>query len=192
MSDATYALLSSLFAVVGETMAQWDGLVIDGGTQSGVMQLMGEALAHADQPTPHIGVVPIHAEAGPHGAQAEDILEPHHSNFVLVDSDKWGGEVEMMYRLADYLSANIPSIAILINGGDVSLLEVEKNIQQGREIIVIAGSGRLADTIAEAIHHPERSAPERIKAIIRNGRLTLFDIMAPPEELAQILRQRLH
>ena len=191
MSNDAVSRLADLFTAVGKVIAERDVTVIDGGTQSGVMQLMGEALNRAGGNVIHIGVLPAYAEAGPEGIQAEDVLEPHHSRFVLVEGYIWGDEVETMYTLADYLSAKAPSITLLINGGAVSLHEVEWNVHQGREIIVLAGSGRLADEIAKAIRHPESNIRDRIAAVVRDGHLTIFDVESPPDELAQLLRQRL-
>jgi hypothetical protein len=192
MASETVARLADLFTMVSQAVAGYGSIVIDGGTRAGVMQLMGEALAQTDQATTHIGVLPALAQAGPNGTTAEDILEPHHSNFVLVESDEWGGEVGIMYKLAAYLSIGRPSAAILVNGGQVSLQEIEENVHQGREVIVVDGSGRLADEVAAAVRHPERRTSNRISAIVRNGRLTLFDLNSPPQELAQILHQRLN
>jgi len=79
MSGQIFTRLKRLFAVVGEVVAKVNGTVIDGGTQSGVMQLMGEALSGAGSPITHIGVLPAYAEAGPKGLHAEDGMEPHHS-----------------------------------------------------------------------------------------------------------------
>ncbi len=191
MPGKTYARLTNLFAVLGQALAKKQCTIIDGGTQSGVMQLMGQALAQAHGTALHIGVVPAQANAGPNGIKAEDILDPNHSNFVLVDSDEWGGEVEAMYQLAAHLSAQAPSLAMLVNGGAISLYEIEKNVKQGREIVVIVGSGRLADEIAEAVRHPNHETRERIKEVVRYGRLILFDLETPPEQLVQILEQHL-
>ncbi len=192
ISPETFLRLTDLFETVGQTISRIGCTVIDGGTQSGVMQLMGEALSQTARTAPLIGVVPVYAEVGPNGIQAENILEPHHSNFVLIASSDWGAEVETMYGLAAYLGAQIPSVAMLVNGGGISLIEVEKNVKQGREIIVIVGSGRLADEITQAILFPERETRDRIKAVVSKGRLILFNLETPPQELAQILEQRLN
>jgi hypothetical protein len=191
MSEEMMAHLSDLFAVVGQVVAKYNATVIDGGTQSGVMKLMGEALAKTGKNITHIGVLPAYAEAGPK-LQAEDILEPHHSNFVLVEGYLWGDEVETMYELAGYFSARVPSVTLLINGGAIALHEVEWNVRQGREVIVLAGSGRLADEIAEAARRPAGNARDRIAAIVRKGRITVFDIASPPQELGRLLEQRLN
>lgn len=192
MSGELFTRLRALFAEVGRVIAHYQGTVIDGGTQSGVMQLMGEALAHAGSQVAHIGVLPAHADIGQAGLHAEDIMEPHHPYFVLVEGYLWGDEVETMYALAGYLSANVPSVTLLVNGGAIALHEIEWNVRQNREVIVIAGSGRLADEIANAVQNPQANVRDRIATIVRNGRLTIFDIKSPPEELGRLLEQRLN
>jgi hypothetical protein len=192
MSKEIVTQLSHLFITIGQMLAQMSCTVIDGGTESGVMRLMGRALARAGQNVPHIGVVPARAQAGPNGIEAEDVLDPHHSNFVLVDSDEWGGEVQVMYRLANYLSRQVPSLAMLVNGGGISLQEVEQNVAQGREIIVISGSGRLADEITEAMLYPKNKARKRIRHVVQNGRLILHPLENPPNKLMHLLKERLY
>lgn len=191
MSDEIYTRLEKMFAEVGKLVRD-DGItVIDGGTQAGVMQLMGQALRRAGAAVTHIGVLPANAPADSNGTKAEEFLEPNHSCFVLVESDTWGDEVDVMYKLAAYLSLHAPSIAMLINGGEVALEEIEKNVEQKREVVVIVGSGRLADELAGAVFNPGPPVRERVAAIVRDGILTLFDLEAPPDKLAQILKDHL-
>ena len=191
MSEEILDRLSPLFTAIGETLAQEQITVIDGGTQAGVMALMGEALAKAGRTAPYIGVLPAHAEVEPGGPYGEDILEPHHSHFVLIESDEWGSESRIMCDLATYLAAQAPSLVLLVNGGEISLQDIEWNVRQGREIVVLAGSGRLADEIAEAVCQPERKTRDRIAAVAREGRLTLFNLSASPAELVELLKHRL-
>ena len=184
--------LKNLFVAVGKMIVKHGVTVVDGGTESGVMKLMGEALGQAGRKvTPHIGVLPAHAAVADDGTKAEDILDPNHSNFVLVEGDAWGSEVEQMYRLADYLSQQVPSLALLVNGGQVALQEVELNIRQGREIVVLVGSGRLADDIAQALHNPEQISSERIKAVAATGRFILFNIEDSPDKLVALFERKL-
>jgi hypothetical protein len=191
MSDEIAARLVNLFAEVGKLVRDHGITIIDGGTDAGVMKLMGQALRQAGATVTHIGVLPAQAQVDNNGTQAEDILDPNHSCFVLVESSTWGPEVDVMYRLADYMSANIPSVALLINGGDISLKEIEKNVEQGREIVVIVGSGRLADEIADTVLHDKPATRERVMEVIRKGKFIFFDLSAPPERLAEILKSRL-
>ena len=202
--------LSASFRAIGEVLAQEEVTVIDGGTQAGVMTLMGEALARAGRTAPHIGVLPAQAEVEPGGPRGEDTLEPHHSHFVLLDSDQWGAESQLMSDLASYLAGQASSLVLLASGGDVALLDTECNVRQGREIVVLAGSGRLADEITDAVRDGERAIgdreaeatglhssfepserQQRVAAVAREGHMTLFDLSEPPAELATLIRQRL-
>ena len=191
MSKKMLNRLRALFAAVAEVLAQEQVVVIDGGTQSGVMALMGEALAKAGRTAPYIGILPAHAEIKPGGPRGEETLEPHHSHFVLVESDQWGSESKTMCDLATYLAAEAPSLVLLVNGGEIALQDVEWNVRQGREIVVIAGSGRLADEIAKAVRCPNRRTRDRIAAVAREGRVTLFDLSASPAELVALLKHKL-
>jgi hypothetical protein len=192
MDKETFYRLAEVFAAVGTVLVEANATVIDGGTEAGAAALMGKALGQAKRTAPYIGVLPAYAEVEPGGRiRGEGILEPHHSHFVLVESSAWGEEVKIMYGLAACLADQCPSLALLVNGGNVSLQEVEWNVRQGREIIVLAGSGRLADEIATAVRHPERSAREQIRAIAHEGQLTLFDLRDPIAALVKLLKQRL-
>ncbi len=74
-----------------------------------------------------------------------------------------------MYRLAQTLAAHAPSIAVLINGGEIARREVAWNVQHGREIIALAGSGRLADELARAVRSGLTPANKLIADIVRAG-----------------------
>ena len=183
MSEEMFNRLSNLFHTLAETLVNLNITVMDGGTDSGVMALMGKSLFTK---APYIGVLPAKAEIEPGGPLAEEILEPHHSHFILVESDQWGSEIEIMNDLAVHLSKNRPSLALLVNGGAIALKDIECSIKHGQQVIIIKGSGRLADEIAEAKLHPERKAREPVKAIVRNGRLIIYDLYEPIKKLTEI------
>ena len=102
-----------------------------------------------------------------------------------------------MSDLATHLAAQAPSLVLLANGGEVALQDIEWNVREGREIIVLDGSGRLADEIAAAVRQGERKTrfmrgrKKRVATLARQGRMTLFDLSAPPAELIELLRRRL-
>jgi hypothetical protein len=208
MPDEALDRLSAPFQAVGEALAQEETTVIDGGTQAGVMALMGAALDKSGRTAPYIGVLPAQAEVEPGGPRGEDVLEPHHSHFVLLGSDQWGAESKLMSDLATHLAGGAPSLVLLASGGEIALQDIEWNVRQGREIVVLAGSGRLADEIARAVRETgdhgsaglgrllrclfePNERQQRIAAIAREGRITLFDLSASPAELAELIRQRL-
>jgi len=204
-SDISFAEMARLRRLLAEGVARVaaeEGItVIDGGTQAGVMRMMGEGRANAGDCAPLIGVCPAalvswpgRALSPPKGGPAGDglvPLEPNHTHFVLTPSDAWGDETETMFALAAALSDGVPSVAILANGGSIARDEVLRNVRQGREIIVIRGSGRLADVIAAAVAGGVEPPDDEITAIVREGRITLFDIGDEPEALAALIRRKL-
>jgi hypothetical protein len=121
MPDEALDRLTAPLEAVGEVLAQDHATVIDGGTQVGVMALMGMALARAGRTAPYIGVLPARAEVEPGGPRGEDVLEPHHSHFVLIESDQWGAESKLMSDLATPLAGGAPSLVLLASGGEIAL-----------------------------------------------------------------------
>jgi len=115
------------------------------------------------------------------------LLKPHHTHFALTPGDHWGAETAVLFDLAAALSEGVPSLALLANGGTVAREEVRHNVRQGREIVVIQGSGRLADAIAAALRS-ETEPDGDLAALAQAGRITLFDIAAGPEALAALIR----
>ena len=191
MPEEMICRLTGMFHVLAEILVKLKTTVMDGGTNSGVMALMGKSLHQKGRQAPHIGVLPAKAEVEPGGPLAEEILEPHHSHFVLVDNDRWGSEVEIMNDLAVSISKNSPSLALLVNGGAIALKDIESCIKRGHELIIVKGSGRLADEIAEAMLYPEKEARETVKAIVQQGKLILYDLFEPSERLTEILKHHL-
>jgi hypothetical protein len=216
MSATSRGRLSPLFSALAKGLVQADISVIDGGTRSGVMALMGQALVAAGRSAPYIGVLPARATTGPGGAEGEDLLEPHHSHFVLIQSGQWGAESKFMAALATHLAGPARSLVLLVNGGQVALQDVEANLRQGRQVVILAGSGRLADQIAAEARRQAREARrrrsslstavrlveralfpksharrERIAAIARQGRVVVVELSQPPDQLATWLIQQL-
>src|SRR5206468_2269832 len=92
LHDSRKTRLATLFADgVTPVAAELGALIIDGGTQSGVMAMMGEAVARCPGILQLLGIAPKGKITHPEIAGASKIsegaaLEPHHSHFVLVES----------------------------------------------------------------------------------------------------------
>lgn len=176
--------------------AEMHAIIVDGGTQAGVMAIMGQAVADQGRQSVLLGLAPtgkVSYPGGPAEGSIEDRapLDPNHSHFVLVESDEWGGETETMYELAEELSKEIPVLTVLVNGGQVAKHEVLQSVSQGWPIIVIEGTGRLADEIASTVREKTEALSEEIATIVRYDRLVLFDVKEGPEALVTLIRQRL-
>lgn len=116
--------------------------VIDGGTDSGVMAAIGRARNVTKASFPLIGVLARDID------QVEDMLEPNHSHFIFCPGSNWGDESEWIAASASVLSGSQPSVAILINGGQISWSDARFNIDYGSPVLIAEGSGRTADVIA--------------------------------------------
>lgn len=138
------------------------GMVLDGGTQSGVMEMVGSALSGQNpQILRVIGVVPGGAVNTPNTVEPKSYnasLEPHHSNFALVPSSDWGGETSTMFTIAQEIRAHVPTVAVLANGGFISKMEILNAVRHAIPVVVIEGSGRLAD----AVRGRDRAKHERV------------------------------
>lgn len=134
----------------------------DGGTKAGLMEAAGLARVAARRPFPLVGVAP-----GPEVDRGKTPIDPNHSHVVAVsnpgwvhtheregwtpDQGAWGSEVDAMFDLFGRLSRGRPAVAILANGGHVTLQEVRKNVEAGRKMIIIEGSGRAADALVSLL-----------------------------------------
>ncbi len=192
LPEATRDRLRDLFFHGLAPLVAREGLaVLDGGTQAGVMQLMGEAMAAVRGHAPLIGVCPAAQVTWPQGPQdARRVpLEPHHTHFVLTPGQNWGEETFYLFALAQALNRTIPSLALLVDGGPVSLEEVRYNVRQVRPLLVVRGSGRLADALWQA---RQGRAPSGLPSeVVRYDRLFFIDLEQGPQALAEIVRRLL-
>jgi len=147
--------LRSLFSQVLVPVAkERNAAVVDGGTDSGVMQLLGQALETHGASCPLVGVavekkVIVPPDASESGGRRA--LERHHTHFVLVPGSSWGDESPWLARVATEIAAGAPSATVLINGGEIALQDVANSVAAGRPVLVVKGTGRAADRIAAAL-----------------------------------------
>lgn len=199
IDPSDFKRIQCLFVEVLAPLAEELGaIVVDGGTNAGVMQLIGQARSTLSATFPLLGVSPIQlvhfAEASSCAVEISAstvCLEPHHTHFILVPGSAWGDESSWLAWIASSLAGSHPSIAVLVNGGRVSLLDVQWNIAESRPIAIVAGSGRLADEIAAAIGHPQTATREAIASVVQSGQLSLLDLSEPMSEIATFFKVQL-
>src|SRR6059036_340481 len=178
LDDLRKARLTELFTdAIAPAAAELGALVIDGGTQSGVMAMMGEALARDGRRSQLLGIAPAGKVTYPGGPSHANIgdgapLEPNHSHFVLVESDEWGGETGTMFELAQAL--NVPVATMLMNGGKITGGEALQSVRNGWQLLVVEGSGRLADEVSAAVRDGQSAQSVEATEIARSGRVALF------------------
>lgn len=137
----------------------------DGGTLAGIMQAAGDARRACDGAFPLIGVAPAR-EIAPRGATPVD---PNHSAIVAVDDpaipsgqDGWGSETAVMYALFARLAEGRRSVAVVANGGGITVNEVAANVEAGRPLILVEGSGRAADAIVSLLRNTTPADEEAV------------------------------
>jgi TRPM family ion channel len=140
-------------------------VVIDGGTDAGVMRLIGRARTRAEATFPLVGVPAAGTVRfpGKHrrarrrwplkhlGAGRRWPLDAHHPHFLLVPGAAWGDEAPWIARVATELAGGWPSVTVLVNGGEISYTDVACSLHAGRPVLAVAGSGRTADEVASAV-----------------------------------------
>jgi len=166
--------------------------ILDGGTNSGVMALAGQGASRQGLTALLIGVCPLACVSWPgrRNPRATAELEPNHSHFVLTPGRRFGDETGIAYAIVQMLSEKMPTLALVVNGGEITYDEVLRNVAQNREIIVLAGSGRAADAIA-AVWESGQSGEARLAQIVARGRVVLFAVAEGPHRLARLIRERL-
>jgi hypothetical protein len=160
--------------------ADTNALIIDGGTKAGVMELMGKVIALRGRVAPLLGIAPEGKVTYPGGPTAGSIaggaeLDPNHSHFILVQGAEWSGGTDLMFKLVAELAKEARVVVVLMNGGDQTRDEVKRAAKLGWPVVVIQGSGRLADEIAAEL------------TFANEGNFQVFSLEGKPGELRQSL-----
>jgi hypothetical protein len=172
---------------------EYQAVVIDGGTESGVMKMIGDARRDGNYNFPLIGIAPLAKVdyPGHENPNKEASLENGHSHFVLVDGKEWGDESSTIVNLTHAISGGgeKKALGIVINGGKITRQDVY--LATGRErnlpILVLEGSGRFADELASA-HKSGQTSEKMIKAILR-GDIQLISTSDGPQGIYSKLLQ---
>ncbi len=168
--------------VIAKIAELLDAALICGGTDVGVMAAIGKSRGRNGYQFPLIGIAPEGIVTWPEGPRNSGLflpgnereqLEPHHSHFILVPGNEFGDETKWIVRAATMIAAGRnKSVTVLANGGKVSQRDVEEGLREDRPLIVLAGTGRLADEMAT---HPIRN--HLIKVIAAQNRRLLAEAL---------------
>jgi hypothetical protein len=156
--------------IVANLAEETRSVVVDGGTQAGIMTEIGRQRKQKKFSFPLIGIVfdslLMKEEPG-------SILDPNHTHFILIPGDDWGDESAWISKIATALAGDQKSITVLINGGNISRTDVEYSLLANRTTFVMRGTGRMADEITVT------------------GKVIPIDISRKPDEIQEFLRTRL-
>jgi SLOG in TRPM, prokaryote len=137
---------------VGPAAREAGAVVVDGGTDSGVMQLAGRARAISGDGFPLLGVVGrglVELGTGDQGTatSARVPVEPRHSGIVVVPGSQWGDETTWLFDVAELIARGEPIRTVLVNGGPVTRSELAESLRRSIRVIAIRGTGRVADDL---------------------------------------------
>jgi len=156
--------------IVARLAEETHSLVIDGGTQAGIMTEIGKQRKRNKFSFPLIGVVFDNLLMK---EEPKSILDPNHTHFFLIPGEDWGDESEWISKIATTIAGDKKSITILVNGGKISRTDVEYSLAEDRPTFVMRGTGRLADEIT------------------LTGKVVAIDISQKPDDILEFLKTRL-
>jgi hypothetical protein len=130
--------------MVARLAEEMNAVVVDGGTQAGVMTEIGSQRKKHQFSFPLIGVAfdSLLTKEDP-----KKILDPNHTHFIFIPGEEWGDESSWIARIASRIAAGEKSITVLINGGEISQQDVQCSLNEDRHVFIMRGTGRLADEI---------------------------------------------
>jgi len=168
--------------IVARLAEETQSVVVDGGTQAGIMTEIGRQRKRNKFSFPLIGVV---FDSLLMTEEPQSILDANHTHFFLIPGDDWGDESGWISKIATAITSDAKStlatgiiklqksITILINGGNISRTDVEYSLLENRPTFVMRGTGRMADEIT------------------LTGNVIAVDISQKPEVILEILKAKL-
>jgi hypothetical protein len=153
--------------VIARLADEMDAVIVDGGTQAGIMTEIGNQRKNHNFSFPLIGVV---FDSLLTKEEPKNILDPNHTHFVFIPGDDWGDESSWIAKIATRIAEGEKSITVLINGGEISQHDVQYSLNEDRHVFIMRGTGRLADEITlthkvTAVDIDEKS--DQIQAYLR-------------------------
>ena len=146
---------------IARTAENLRAVMLCGGTDMGIMAEIGQIRQQQHYKFPLIGIAPEELVAWPGGPRSTKLLwwgkkrwklEPHYSHFILVPGSEFGDESPWIADMASLLSKGRRAVTILINGGEVSRKDIKLSLENGRPVIALRGTGRLADEFSRDPH----------------------------------------
>ena len=162
--------MSKAIRVLTRLAEEAGAIVIDGGTQAGIMKEIGIQRKRNKFSFALIGVVfdSLLMKEDP-----KTILDPNHTHFFLIPGESWGDESAWISKIATAIAGDQKSITVLVNGGEISKTDVEYSLMENRPTVVMRGTGRMADEID------------------LGGQVSEVNISQKPDEILEVLRARL-
>ncbi len=162
--------MSKAIRIITRLAEETQSVVVDGGTQAGIMKEIGKQRKQKKYSFPLVGVV---FDSLLMQEEPQSILDPNHTHFFLIPGEDWGDESAWISKIATAIAGDQQSITVLVNGGNISRTDVEYSLLENRPTFVMRGTGRMADEIT------------------LTGKVFPVDISEKPNEILEFLKTRL-
>jgi hypothetical protein len=173
-------------------------LIVDGGTDAGVMAALGGAAAASDASVHLLGIAPAGKVTFPgdtRAARGKTLLEPNHTHFILANSADWGGETTLLFDAVDAVGVNRPTAVVVAAGGPHTGDEVALAVRRGIPIVVLSDTGGLADELAARAESIRRRAPaatdDPVSRLLAEADLAVVPLGVDSDEMRDLLARLL-
>jgi hypothetical protein len=147
-------------------------VVVDGGTDAGVMRVVGRARAAAPSAIQVlVGVAPRSKVALPGEDRDGVAVEPHHTHAVLTPGTEFGDERGTLFDMTAALAGPHNVAVVLAGGGTEARNEALEAVRRGWPLLVLAGTGDTADAVAA--HRDGQLAGAEIESLAEYDRTTV-------------------
>ncbi len=180
-----------------------EALIIDGGLPTGVMELIGKAVADREHKSMLLGFTPADKVTMQGDSVTNAFLEVNHSHFILTR----GGSVESMpivnkviFQLINRpgkagnknIQRKVPALAIVTGGNETTKDMLLQAVRQKFTVIIVEGSGGLADEVSAGWQKKD-SAPEdpSLAEIIADGKLYFHSLNSPANGIGNLIASAL-
>jgi len=170
VAGADIFLMRKAVRIIARLAEETQSVVLDGGTQSGIMLEIGDQRKQNRFSFPLLGVLfeRLLIERNP-----QTTLDSNHTRFFLVPGERWGDESAWISKIATQIAGDKKSITVLVNGGKVARTDVGYSARENRPTFVMRGTGRVADEI------------------IAGDKIIAVDISEREDEILEFLKSKL-
>ena len=201
LPSATDAVLEQLSGPLLTVLAGLGrSVVVDTGTRNWITAPLYQRQAAKASQVTFLGVAPedlVAYPGKPDQAASEEKprqLDSWHSDIVLVQSEeRWGSQLPTLHAVVSALasrSAYVPVLALLAGEGLCATEETLEAVRHGIPLVVVQGSGGLADDIVAALT-PGNTEPtsDVIDDIIAEGQISVISLGNFLAEFTQLTSQ---
>ncbi|WP_097183994.1 DUF4231 domain-containing protein [Blastococcus haudaquaticus] len=154
LSEEVQDALKLLLETVVAPVCRDEGVVVvSGGTDSGVMAALGEAMAEHAPGAELVGVAP-HGKLIGYGAAPGDLdstLPERHHKLLRTTGDAWGSEGPTLVRVAERIAGRSGVVMLAVGGGCGTHREIKLAARRRWPVVLMTGSGGESERLAVAL-----------------------------------------